>query len=136
MHISYSSCTKAKTNVLSKYTSMFSLKLKGKWSIRQGQGFHSNSDGIIHPLPLLRKISIGMTFHSYPLITKGELKGPQDSLFLAINAKGEKVLGPKQKDRTTTFSKFKNYFTKRKKLFQSVSKFQSVFHLVSKFQLA
>jgi hypothetical protein len=57
-----------------------------------------------------------MTFHSYPLITKGELKGPQDSSFLAINAKGEKVLGPKQKDHTTTFSKFKNHFTKRKML--------------------
>jgi hypothetical protein len=51
-----------------------------------------------------------MTFHSYPLITKGELKGPQDSSFLAINAKGEKVLGPKQKDHTTTFSKFKISF--------------------------
>jgi hypothetical protein len=30
--------------------------------------------------------------------------------------KGEKLIGPKQKDRTTTI--FKNYFTKGKKLFQ------------------
>jgi hypothetical protein len=33
--------------------------------------------------------------------------------------KEEKLLGPKQKDRTTThFKIFKNYFTKGKKLFQ------------------
>jgi hypothetical protein len=53
MHISYSSCAKIKNNVLSKYTSMFSLKLKGKWSIRPRQGIHSNSNGIIYPLPIL-----------------------------------------------------------------------------------
>jgi hypothetical protein len=47
------------------------------------------------------KISIGITFHSYPLITKGESKIPQDSSFLAINAKGEEFVGPKQKDCTT-----------------------------------
>jgi hypothetical protein len=89
---------------------MFSLKLKGKWSIRQRQDFHSNSDGITYPLPLLMKISIGMIFHSYTLITRGEnLKGSQDSSFLAINAKGGEFIGPKQKDRTTIL-KFKNYF--------------------------
>jgi hypothetical protein len=78
---------------------MFSLKLKGEWSIRRRQGFHSNSDGIIYPLSLLMKISTGMTFHSYPLITKGELKGPQYSLFLAINAKGgESSIRPKAKE--------------------------------------
>jgi hypothetical protein len=33
--------------------------------------------------------------------------------------KGEKLIGPKQKDCTTThFQIFKNYFTKGKKLFQ------------------
>jgi hypothetical protein len=56
-------------------------------------------------------------------LPKGEnLKGSQDSLFLVINAKGGEFIGPKQKDRTTThFKIFKNYFTKRKKLFQLVS---------------
>jgi hypothetical protein len=32
-------------------------------------------------------------------------QGLQRSPFLAINAKGEKILSPKQKDRTTTISK-------------------------------
>jgi hypothetical protein len=47
------------------------------------------------------------------------LKASQVSSFLAINAKGEKLIGPKQKDRTTThFQIFKDYFTKGKKLIQ------------------
>jgi hypothetical protein len=40
---------------------------------------------------------------------------------LAINAKGGELIGPKQKDRTTThfiFQIFKNNFTKGKKSFQ------------------
>jgi hypothetical protein len=95
---------------------MISLRLEGKWSIRQRQCFHSNSNGIIYPLPLLTKLSIGMTLHSYFFYQWGrKYKGSQDSPFLAINAKGDKVLSPKQKDRTTTiliFSKIKrrNYF--------------------------
>jgi hypothetical protein len=35
-------------------------------------------------------------------------KGLSKSLFLAINAKGEKVLSPKQKDRTTISKKNQN----------------------------
>jgi hypothetical protein len=51
-----------------------------------------------------------MTSHSYPLITKGEkFKGFQVSSFWRLMPKGEKVIGPKQKDRTTIF-KFKKYF--------------------------
>jgi hypothetical protein len=34
------------------------------------------------------------------------IKGLQRSPFLAINAKGEKILSPKQRDRTTTISNF------------------------------
>jgi hypothetical protein len=51
---------------------------------------------------------------------KGEnYKASQDYLFLAINAKGGELIGPKQKDDTTThFQFFKNIFTKGKKLFQ------------------
>jgi hypothetical protein len=57
-------------------------------------------------------------------------KGSQDSSFLAINAKGGEIIGPKQKDRTTTpfFQKLFHkkeeiistgiYFTKGKKSFQ------------------
>jgi hypothetical protein len=114
MHVSYSSCTKIKTNVLSKYTSMFSLKLKGKWSIRQRQGFHSNSDGIIYPLSLLMSLSVGMTLHSYLFYHLGEnirpqrgrvVKGLSSSPFLAINAKGGESIKPKAKGPHHQFKK-------------------------------
>jgi hypothetical protein len=85
---------------------MISLRLKGKWSIRQRQGFHSNSDGIIYPLSVLMKLSIGMTLHSYFFTNGGEKKkGPQDSLFLAINAKGGESIRPKAKGLHHPFSK-------------------------------
>jgi hypothetical protein len=56
-----------------------------------------------------------MTFHSYTLITKREVAFKVSS-FLALNAKGEKVLGPKQKDRTTTFSKIQKLFHKKEEI--------------------
>jgi hypothetical protein len=34
------------------------------------------------------------------------IKGSQEILFLAINAKGGEILSPKQKDRTTTLQNF------------------------------
>jgi hypothetical protein len=85
---------------------MISLRLKGKWSIWQRQGFYSNSDGITYPLPLLVYLSIGITFHSY-FFTNGEkvLEGSQSLCFWRIMPKEEKILSPKQKDRTTTISK-------------------------------
>jgi hypothetical protein len=81
---------------------MISLKLKGKWSIRQRQGFHSNSVGIIHPLPLLIKISIGRTIHSYTLITKGEnLKVAfQNSSFLALDEQCVSEVRAEKSERT------------------------------------
>jgi hypothetical protein len=58
------------------------------------------------------KISSDMTFHSYPLITKGEdrpqkgrNKSPQDSSFLAINAKEGENIRPKAKGPHHPFSK-------------------------------
>jgi hypothetical protein len=39
---------------------------------------------------------------------RGEFKGLSSSPFLAIYAKGEKILSPKQKDRTTILKIFKN----------------------------
>jgi hypothetical protein len=50
-----------------------------------------------------------MTFHSYPLITKGELKGPQDSSFLAINAKGGESIRPKAKGPHHHIFKIQNF---------------------------
>jgi hypothetical protein len=77
---------------------MISLRLKGKWSIRQRQGFHSNSDGITYPLPLLVYLSIGITFHSYFFTNGGEsIIGLQSYPFLAINAKGGENIKPKAK---------------------------------------
>jgi hypothetical protein len=51
---------------------MLSLGLKGKWSIQQRQGFHSNPDGIISPLPLLRKLSIGINPSLLFILPTGE----------------------------------------------------------------
>jgi hypothetical protein len=99
---------------------MISLRLlKGKWSIRQIQGFHSTSDSITYPLPLLRKLSNGMNLHSYLFYQWGEsmrriVKGSQALRFWRLMPKGEKVLSPKQKDRTTILkiskTKGKKYF--------------------------
>jgi hypothetical protein len=108
MHIYYSSCAKAKTNVL---PSVFlSLVLDWKGNVVFGKGKASTttmSVSFIHcPTDKLSFIFNG-----------AELVGLSSSSFLAINVKGEKLIGPKQKDRTTNmFSK--NYFTKGKKLFQ------------------
>jgi hypothetical protein len=91
---------------------MLSLKLKGKWSIRQRQGFHSNSDGIIYPLSLLQKLPMGESGRPQ----KGRIvKGLSSSPFLAINAKGGESIKPKAKGphhHCNFFSKTKgrNYF--------------------------
>jgi hypothetical protein len=81
--------------------SMISLRLKGKCSIRQRQGFHSNSVGIIYPLPHfqlvydLSLISFYQRGENRPQM--GEFKkASQVSSFLAINAKGGEFIGPKQ----------------------------------------
>jgi hypothetical protein len=78
---------------------MIILRLKGKWSIRQRQGFHSNSNGIIYPLSLLHKISqIGIIFHRISFTNGGEsIKGLSKYSFLAINAKGGESIKPKAK---------------------------------------
>jgi hypothetical protein len=83
---------------------MISVRLKGKWSIRQRQGFHSNSDGLIYPLSLLTKLSIGMTLHSYFFYQWGrKYKGSQVLHFWRLMPKGEKGLSPKKKDGTTIY---------------------------------
>jgi hypothetical protein len=87
---------------------MLSLKLKGKWSIRQRQGFHSNSDGIIYPLPLLRKLSIGINLSLIFILPTGEkVKGLSRSPFLVINAKGGESIKPKVKRQHHHFKIFK-----------------------------
>jgi hypothetical protein len=64
-----------------------------------------HSNGIIYPSSLLCSLQ---NWYNPSLIftctNVGENKiGLSKSPFLAINAKGEKILSPKQKDRTTNF---------------------------------
>jgi hypothetical protein len=69
--------------------------LKGKWSIRQRQGFHSTLtvSFVVTPQTLN-----GMTLHSYLYYHLGErCKGLSTSPFLAINAKGRENIKPKAK---------------------------------------
>jgi hypothetical protein len=88
---------------------MLSLILKGKWSIRQRQGFHSNSDGIIYPLPLLRKTLNWYDPHSYFFYQWGrKYQGLSSSPFLAINTKGEESIKPKAKGPHHHFKFFQN----------------------------
>jgi hypothetical protein len=91
---------------------MLSRRLKGKWSLRQRQGFHSTLSVLFtlrrHSTPLFDWYNL----HSYLLVPMGEkrIKGSQKTPFLVINAKGGEILSPKQKDRTTTNVKiFKNF---------------------------
>jgi hypothetical protein len=86
---------------------MISHRLKGKWSIRRRQGFHST----LSVLFTLRRRSasfstIGIIFTHIHLYHWGESKRAHISLtkfpFLAIHAKGGESISPKQKDRTTT----------------------------------
>jgi hypothetical protein len=51
-------------------------------------------------------------------------KGLQRSPFLVINAKGEKILSPKQKDRTTTISKIQKFRNERFNLYSQMFVFQ------------
>jgi hypothetical protein len=82
---------------------MLSRRLKGKWSLRRRQGFHST----LSVLFTLRRHSAPLSHFGiiFTLITctigetvKRDLKTP----FLAINAKGGESISLKQKDRTTT----------------------------------
>jgi hypothetical protein len=102
MHISYYLCTKAMTNV---YSSIFLLshRLKGKWSLRRRQGFHST-------------LMVSFTLHRYstPLFDWYNLHSyfiyqwrkkyeglSKVSVFGDSCQRGESI-SPKQKDRTTT----------------------------------
>jgi hypothetical protein len=84
---------------------MLSRRLKGIWSLRRRQGFHS----ILSVSFTLRRHSTSPSnWYNLSLIftctIEGENeKGSQQSSFLAINAKGGEILSPKQKDRTTNF---------------------------------
>jgi hypothetical protein len=98
--------------------------LKGKWSLRQRQGFHSNSDGIIYPLSLCLHT---LNWYNPSLIftcTNGEKsiekneKGLSGSPFLVLNAKGGENIKPKAK------GSHHHHFKKIRNKLQLVSNFQ------------
>ena len=67
-----------------------------------------NSIGIIHSLPVSRRLSVFGIIFTHVLFAKGEkvviyrLIFHSKYPFLAIHAKGGESISPKQKDRTTT----------------------------------
>jgi hypothetical protein len=98
MYISYSFCAKAMTNEFFKCISILSSILKGKWSIRRRQGFHSTLTVLFTLHRHSTNLSIGITYHSYFFTNGGEsIKGLSKSPFLAINAKGGESIKPKAK---------------------------------------
>jgi hypothetical protein len=88
---------------------MISLQLKGKWSTSRRQGFHSTLS-VSFTLCLTHRHPIGINLHSYPLFSKGGENRPRRGRiirplkflhFWHLMQRG-KVLGPKQKDCTTS----------------------------------
>jgi hypothetical protein len=77
---------------------VLSLRLKGKWSIRQRHRFHS-TPSVLSTLCRysVTTLQIGIILHSYLLVPMGESKGLSKSPFLAINAKGGESIKPKAK---------------------------------------
>jgi hypothetical protein len=123
------------TNVFFKCISMLSRRLKGKWSLRRRQGFHS-----------ILTISFTLRCHSTSLsnwynlslifaFTNGgeNKKGSPKSLFLAINAKGGENIKPKAKGPHHQLQKF-DLFTKVC-FFQLISCDKQFLQLVWYFQL-
>jgi hypothetical protein len=116
MHISYSSCTKIKTNVFSSVPPCLVLNWKGiEYSAKTRL-----------PLQLWRYhlpfaiTHVTLNWYNSSLIfllpSGRKYNRLSRSLFLAINAKWGEVLSPKQKDCTTPFQNFQ----KPKEVFISI----------------
>jgi hypothetical protein len=77
---------------------MLSHRLKGKWSLRRRQDFHSTLSVLFTLRCHSTSLQIGIILHSY-FCTNGEKvkKGSPSLRFLAINAKGGESLKPKAK---------------------------------------
>jgi hypothetical protein len=135
MHISYSSCAKATTNVLSSVFLYLVIDWKGNGVFWQRQGFHSKSNGIIYPLSLLLQLSIVWPFTRIHFTICEKVLGPkgrevhegsQVLRFWRLMPKGEKILSPKQKDRTTISKKIEMNFSIYVFLKKLVSNFQLI----------
>jgi hypothetical protein len=86
---------------------MLSPRLKGKWSHRRRQGFHSTPSNYSSFIVTPHRSPIWYNLHSYIVCQRG--RESNEGLifhskypFLAIHAKGGQSISPKQKDRTTT----------------------------------
>jgi hypothetical protein len=100
-------CAKAKTNMFSWAPHVSSLRLKGKWSIRQRHRFHSTHFFLAGIPPFLQ---IWYNLHSYIVCQRGReskkgLYFTQSIRFWRFMPKGEKVLA--QSKRTAPPPKFK-----------------------------
>jgi hypothetical protein len=113
LHISYFSCAKAKTNMVPWVSRVLSLRLKGKWSIRQRHRFHSTPSVLSI---LCRYSTISQNWYNLSLIftcTNGEnvLKGSQSLRFWRFMPKGERVLAQSKRTAPPPYlSKFFNWY--------------------------
>jgi hypothetical protein len=84
--------------------------LKGKWSLRRRQGFHSTLTVSFTLRRHSTSLHIGTILHSYVLVPIGEkvTKGLSTSPFLVINAKGGENIKPKAKGPHHQFQNFQN----------------------------
>jgi hypothetical protein len=103
-HISFMTMT----NMFFKYISILSHRLKGKWSLRRRQGFHSTLSVSFTLRHHSTSFSLWYNLSLIFTCTNGgeSKKSSQKTPFLEINAKGGEIISPKQKDRTTTLRKF------------------------------
>jgi hypothetical protein len=91
---------------------MLSHRLKGKWSLRRRQDFHSTPSCYLPFAVTLHRSSLWYNPSLIYYLPKGGGQSkrahisPSKYPFLAIHAKGGESISPKQKDRTTT--NFKN----------------------------
>ena len=119
-------CAKAKTNMFSWASHVLSLRLKGKWSIRQRHRFHSTPLVLSTLCRYSASPPIWYNLLSYIVCQRGweSRKGlyfTHKYPFLAIHTKEGESISPKQKDRTTTNFKKCSLSICIKEVFQLVS---------------
>jgi hypothetical protein len=112
---------------------MLSHRLKGKWSPRRRQGFHSTTWNYSSFVVTPHRSPIWYNLHSYIICQRG--RKFEKGLYFTHKypfwrAKGGESISPKQKDRTTTNFKICSFSICIKEVFQLVSYFLYNFKLV------
>jgi hypothetical protein len=119
LHISYHYCAKAKTNMFPWASHVLSLRLKGKWSIRQRHRFHSTSLLLSFLAGIPPALQFGIIF-THILFAKGgeNVRRAYISLtsirFWRFMPKGEKVLAQSKRTAPPPISKMSFKFVLRK----------------------